>query len=219
MAAEIIPTNSPEAIPRAIQVLQEGGLIAIPTDTVYGVAAPAMNQMGIDRLFKAKRREMQKAIAVLIGSLDQLDTVAFETKQMAAVLAKTFWPGALTIIMQKHPSLPGNISPDQTIGVRMPDHSFSLSLLEKTGPLATTSANISGRANPLTAREVNDQLGKQIELIIDGKCAEKPVPSTVVDCTGSQPIILRQGLISKERLMNAFSSESAPQVTQKKDNH
>lgn len=201
---EIISTKHPQAINRAKDILQKGGLIAFPTDTVYGLAVPAFNAVGIDRLYQAKDREAGKAIPVLIGNFSQLSLITPGINKKSLHLARRFWPGALTLIVIRHLDLPCNISPFSTIGVRMPDHSFALALLKTSGPLATTSANISGETNPLTAQDVLTQLEGRIELILDGGNAPGGIPSTVVDCTGAKPIILRQGAIPEAALRQAL---------------
>jgi L-threonylcarbamoyladenylate synthase len=144
MKTEILSSKDPEAVNSALTVLRSGGLVAFPTDTVYGVAANPFDTAAIERLYEAKIRETNKAIAVLIGDLDQIPQIAREVTESARRLAEHFWPGALTLIVPRLDSLPNILSPTQSIGLRMPDHPFALTLLQKTGPLATTSANLSG---------------------------------------------------------------------------
>ncbi len=116
-----------------------------------------------------------------------------------------FWPGPLTLVVPKHPDLPAELSLHATIGVRMPDHPVALALLRVTGPLAVTSANRSGEASSVTAQEVVAQLGGRIELILDGGQTPGRISSTVVDCSGHAPVILRQGPISLEDLLQALT--------------
>lgn len=202
---QVLPAGTPESLELALEVLSSGGLVAFPTDTVYGLAAPAFSAHGIERLFEAKGREAGKAIAILITGLDQAGRLTSELTPLARRLAGVFWPGALTLVVPRHPDLPQNISPSATIGIRMPDHPFTLALLKQSGPLATTSANLSGGPNPLAAADVLAQLGGRIELILDGGRTPGSIPSTVVDCTQPDPIILRAGAISEERLKQALS--------------
>ncbi len=204
MQTQLFSANNPEAIWRAIEALHNGGLVAFPTDTVYGVAARLHDSAAIDRLFEAKGRQMDKAIPVLVGETGQLEEVALELTECARRLAAHFWPGALTLVVPRHPSLPDNLSPLPTVGVRMPDLPFTRELLRQSGPLATTSANLSGRPSPTTAVEVLTQLGGRIEILIDGGACPGGVPSTVVDCTAPDPKILRQGAISQEEINNAL---------------
>jgi len=205
MTTEIIPCENPLAIPRALAILKEGGLVAFPTDTVYGVASLPWDKRAVERLFFAKERDARKAIPILVGNVEQLAQVTAGMTASARRLADTFWPGALTLVVPRHPNLPGAISPTPTIGVRMPDHPFALALLRHSGPLATTSANLSGGANTQTAGDVLAQLCGRIELLLDGGTTPGGVPSTVVDCTSSQPAILRQGALSADRLLAALS--------------
>lgn len=189
-------SNSPDAVSLAEKEINRGHLIAFPTDTVYGLAADVHNAAAIEKLFIAKGRDFNKSIAVLISDLDQLSLLTPSFSKMAHRLANYFWPGALTLIVEKITSLPLNLSSTPTLGIRMPDHEFTRKLLRKTGPLATTSANISGRQNTLTATDVLDQLNGKIDLLIDGGKCSGGVPSTVVDCTKEDPTILRHGEIS-----------------------
>jgi L-threonylcarbamoyladenylate synthase len=201
-----LSTDHPDAVKTALEILSEGGLVAFPTDTVYGVAALVHHQGGIDRLYEAKARSANKAIAVLLGEQKQLEQLTSGLTLSAQRLAQRFWPGALTLIVPSHPDLPANLSPLPTVGVRMPDHAFARSLMIICGPLATSSANISGETNTLTAQQVRDQLDGRIELILDGGPVPGGVPSTVVDCTQDPPRILRQGGISAE---DVFATASA----------
>ncbi len=196
MQTLLLSTSAPYALETALEYLHLGRLVAFPTDTVYGVAALIQDRAAIDRLYQVKERSTNKAIAVLIGELAQLDQVTLKLPERARRLAEHFWPGALTLVVARHPNLPTNLAPNQTIGVRIPDHAFTRELLRRAGPLATTSANISGGPNPRDALEVLAQLDGRIELVLDGGAAPVGVPSTVVDCTGPDLSILREGAIS-----------------------
>ena len=200
MQTLILPTTDPSAIERALEVLSSGGLVAFPTDTVYGVGALVHHPAGIDRLYEAKSRSANKAIAVLIGDPEQLENLTPGLPSFAQLLAARYWPGALTLVVPRHPDLPANLSPWPTVGVRMPDHAFALELLRRAGPLATSSANLSGETNTLTAQQVWEQLEGRVELILDGGPVPGGVPSTVVDCTQDTLRILRQGAISETEI-------------------
>ncbi len=204
MKTELISTEDPKAIERAAAVLRRSGLVAIPTDTVYGVAALVNDSQAIERIYQVKERSESKAIAVLIGELSQINQVAASQTETARRLAKAFWPGGLTLVLPRHPYLPKNLSPRPTIGVRMPDHAFTRRLLAFTGPLATSSANLSGGPNPRNAREVLAQLDGRIELVLDGGEAPGGIPSTVVDCTTASISILRQGAIELQQLQRVL---------------
>ena len=200
MKTEHISADHPNAIQHAIDVLRNGGLIAFPTDTVYGLAAPIDNVESIDRLYVAKGRNNTKAIAVLLGDADQLDQVAVDLSKSAHKVAQHFWPGPLTMIVPRHPALPEILAPLPTIGVRIPDHPVALALLRTIGPLAVTSANISGADNSMTADQVLEQLNGRFHLIIDGGRTPGGVPSTVIDCTTTEIEILRDGPISLKQI-------------------
>jgi L-threonylcarbamoyladenylate synthase len=200
MKTERISADHPNAIQHAVDVLRNNGLVAFPTDTVYGLAAPVQNIESIERLYVVKGRNNTKAIAVLLGDNDQLAAVAVDLSKSAQKVAQHFWPGPLTMIVPRHPSLPEILAPLPTIGVRIPDHPVALALLKAAGPLAVTSANISGADNTMTARQVMKQLEGRVHLIIDGGRTPGGVPSTVIDCTTPEPEILREGPISLKQL-------------------
>lgn len=203
----LLPSSDPVALQSAVQVIRQGRLVAFPTDTVYGLAADAFRAECIELLFEVKGRDMAKAIPVLVGDPAQLAQVAVEVSPAALRLAQHFWPGPLTLVVPRHPSLPEVLSPLPTVGVRMPDHPLALELLRRTGPLATTSANLSGAANPLTAQDVYSQLDGRIDLILDGGATPGGVPSTVVDCTTPTPTILRQGPITLKMINSALKDQ------------
>ena len=197
---ETLPADDPAALPRAVELLKQGELVAFPTDTVYGVGALVDNSQAIAQLYAVKGRTEEKAIPILLSDPAQLELVTLDASEMALRLARRFWPGALTLVLPKHPSLPEEISTQPTVGVRMPDHPVALGLMRLSGPLAVTSANLSGGANAVTAQEVLEQLGGRIPLILDGGQTPGGSPSTVVDCTGAEPRILRQGPISLKEI-------------------
>lgn len=200
----VYPGNVKGALEQALDFLQQGELVAFPTDTVYGLGAMAFDAQAIDRLYQAKGREAGKAIAILVGETETLQQVTAGMNEMARRLAQRFWPGPLTLVVEGHPSLPANLSPRPTVGVRMPDHPLALTLLRRAGPLAVTSANLSGAPNASTAQEVFDQLQGRVALILDGGKTPGGLPSTVLDCTGLQPVILRQGPITLEQIYAAL---------------
>jgi L-threonylcarbamoyladenylate synthase len=204
MNTEILRADHPSAIPHAIDVLQHGGLVAFPTDTVYGLAALPFQAEFVEGLFAAKGRNSSRAIAVLIGEFSDLNKVTVELEEKSKKIAQRFWPGPLTLVVPKLQTLPGVLSQDETIGVRMPDHPVALALLRGIGPLAVTSANISGQANANTAEEVFEQLNGRVHLILDGGRTSGGVPSTVVNCIAETPVILRSGPISLEEIKHAL---------------
>jgi L-threonylcarbamoyladenylate synthase len=205
METTILSAESPGSLEFARQLLLKEQLVAFPTDTVYGVGVLAFNAGAIDQLYWVKGRDTAKAIGVLLGDVSALGQVTASMSPLAERLAERFWPGPLTLVVSRHPDLPSNLSPLPTIGVRMPDHPVTLELLNQTGPLAVTSANLSGASNATTAQQVFDQLQGRIPLILDGGQAPGGLPSTVVDCTGTQLVVLRQGPIKFAHLVSALS--------------
>ena len=204
MQTEILSATSVDAITRALEILRAGGLVAFPTDTVYGVSALAFDGKAVESIYTAKDRPIEKAIPVLIGDMNDLDEVALVISHVVRELAVRFWPGPLTILVPKKPGLPEAISSTSTVGVRVPDHQVARALLRAAGPMAVTSANLSGHASPITAEEVFAQLGGRIELIIDDGKTPGGVPSTLVDCTADEIRVLREGPITEEELRSAL---------------
>jgi L-threonylcarbamoyladenylate synthase len=198
---DIVPATE---IKRALEVLKSGGLVAFPTDTVYGVGALAFDNAAIESIYTAKDRPIEKAIPILIGEMTDLDKVAVNIPNMARIFASRFWPGPLTCIVPKKQTLPLAVSATSTVAVRIPNHADALALLRAAGPMAVTSANISGQPSPSTAEEVYAQLNGRIPLILDGGKTPGGVPSTLVDCIGNEPIILREGPISLAELLSAM---------------
>ena len=193
MKTEVISANDAHAVRYAADVLRHEGLVAFPTDTVYGVGAMVFRESAVQRLYSVKGRPTDKAISVLVARASDLPSIAAYLSPAAEKLAQLFWPGSLTMVLPKHPKLPQAVSSLATVGVRMPDHPWLLQLLERVGPLAVTSANRSGEPNPLTSQDVVAQLDGRIELIVDGGRVTGGVPSTVVDCTGPVLQVLREG--------------------------
>jgi len=204
MKTEILPATSSDAITRALEILQAGGLVAFPTDTVYGVGSLAFDGRAVESIYTAKDRPLEKAIPVLIGSQEDLEKVAINIPGAALRLASRFWPGPLTILVPKRPDLPESVSATSTVGVRVPDHEVARALLRAAGPMAVTSANISGQESPVSAEGVFAQLSGRIELILDGGKTPGGVPSTVVDCGAAHIRILREGPIPREMLLSAL---------------
>ena len=201
MKTEIFPAAQ---IQQALTVLHSGGILAFPTDTVYGLGALAFDNAAIESIYTAKDRPIEKAIPILIGGLSDLDQVAVDIPNMALRFAARFWPGPLTCIVPKKQTLPPAVSATSTVAVRIPNHPNALALLRAAGPMAVTSANISGQPSPSTANEVYAQLNNRIPLILDGGTTPGGVPSTLADCTGNEPVILREGPISLDQLLSAL---------------
>lgn len=191
-----------KALEKSIEILNAGGLIVFPTDTIYGLAAKFDNISAIQRIYTVKDRDQTKALAVLVGNISQVEEVSDDIPSIAKSLMVKFWPGALTIVLQKSDKIETTLSQDNSIGIRIPDDRFVRLLSENIGPLATTSANKSGFPSTTTATEVLKQLGDLVDLIIDGGKSPGGVASTVVDCRENMIEILREGAISKQELLN-----------------
>lgn len=205
MKTIILPAHSPDAITQALAVLQRGGLVAFPTDTVYGVGSLVFDGQAVESIYAAKDRPVEKAIPVLIADAADMEKVGTNIPAVAHQLAARFWPGPLTCIIPKQPTLPEAVSATDTVGVRIPDHAVARALLRAAGPLAVTSANLSGQPSPSTAEEVFAQLGGRIDLIIDGGRTPGGVPSTLVDCTTADLKILREGPISLAQIKSGLA--------------
>jgi L-threonylcarbamoyladenylate synthase len=204
MKTEIMAINDHQALAAAIDILTGGGMVAFPTDTVYGLGALAFDEQAVSRISDVKGRGTGKAIAILIGDISQLSRVAGGVSSESEKLARRFWPGPLTIVLPRHASIPDAVTPLNTVGVRIPNFPPTLELLKLTGPLAVTSANMSGKNSSSTARGVLAQLDGKIPLILDGGVTPGGIPSTVVDCSQIPPVILREGPISLEQILNAL---------------
>lgn len=190
----------------AVVTIQAGGLVAFPTDTVYGLGCDAFNATAVMKLYRSKDRMSEKAIPVLISSVRQLESVVKLEERKIVRIAEAFWPGPLTIIMSKHPNLPGEISPGSTVGVRVPAHPVALALIEAAGPLAVTSANLSGGRNAIEASEVISQLDGRFDLLVDGGTAPGGEPSTIIDATTDPVSLLRKGPISLDQIQRRLMS-------------
>ena len=205
MDTKLIPAAQPDAIEQALRILRAGGLAAFPTDTVYGVGALAFDGPAVESIYAAKDRPIEKAIPVLIADADDLDKVAVDVPPMARILAARFWPGPLTLVVPKQPTLPEAVSATATVAIRIPDHPVARALLRAAGPMAVTSANLSGQPSPVSAEEVMRQLNGRIPLVLDGGVTPGGIPSTLVDCLGAEPVILREGPLTKEQILAALT--------------
>ena len=198
METEILSADHPIVFQHAMDVLKHGGTVVFPTDTVYGLAALPFHEEYVERLYVIKGRNSTRAIALLISDYSELEMVSASVNVLAYKLAEQFWPGPLTLVVPRHPDLPEVLAPLPTVGVRIPDHPVALDLLGITGPLAVTSANLSGEESTKSAEEALLQLQGRVDLIIDGGRSPGGIPSTVVDCTTPDLKILRPGPITQQ---------------------
>lgn len=206
MTARLVP-DGPDARADAIALLRAGGIVAVPTDTVYGIAADMALPDAIERLFAAKQRPPEKAVAVLLADAAQADGLGV-LSPAAVVLAQRFWPGGMTLVLPVRPEarLPRVLAGGApTIGVRVPDHPTPRALAAVLGPLPTTSANRSGEADARDAREILERLGESLAMVLDGGPVRGGPASTVVDCTLEWPSILREGAIPSAEIAAALT--------------
>jgi tRNA threonylcarbamoyl adenosine modification protein (Sua5/YciO/YrdC/YwlC family) len=195
------PTGNDEeretAIAAAATVVQRGGLVVLPTDTVYGIGADAFDHAAVQALLDAKGRGREMPPPVLISAVTTLDALATGVPDYVAALTEAFWPGPLTLVCEQQPSLTWDLGETRgTVAVRMPDHDVALALLERTGPLAVSSANLSGLPAATEAAAAEGMLGESVEVVIDAGPSPKGEASTILDVRRDKPRVLRVGALS-----------------------
>jgi len=190
-----------QGIAAAIDAVRRGDLVVLPTDTVYGLGADAFSPTAVQTLLAAKRRGRDMPVPVLVGSWHTIDGLVSNVKPSVRQLVEAFWPGGLTLVVEHAPSLAWDLGDtDGTVAVRMPLHPVALEVLNATGPMAVSSANVSGEPPATTADAARDQLGWLVEVYLEaGECGD-PVASTIVDVTGEVPRVLRPGAVSLDEL-------------------
>ena len=184
---------------QASEIIKAGGLVAFPTDTVYGIGCDPFNVRAIERLYEAKGRDLSKALPLLLSGVHRITDVARGLPPTATALAHEFWPGALTLVVGRQPALPDELGGGESIALRVPRHEQLQEFLEMCGgALAVSSANLSGQPDALDAAQAAAYLEERVDLIVDGGRSPGGVPSSVVDCTLPVPRLLREGAISGE---------------------
>jgi len=201
-----LPSQVSRQVEQGISVLKNGGVVAFPTDTVYGLGADAGDEGVVERVYQLKGRPREMALPLLLADSSQIDDVASDVSPLAWALIRRFLPGALTLVLPKAAGLPDIITAGgETVAVRIPAHPVPVALAEGIGsPIVGTSANLSGSPSALTAADVRDQFGDRIDLIIDGGRCPGGIESTVVDVTGEAPLVLREGAVSQRELEKAY---------------
>jgi tRNA threonylcarbamoyl adenosine modification protein (Sua5/YciO/YrdC/YwlC family) len=195
------PKDREAGLAAAVTAVRRGQLVVLPTDTVYGLGVDAFDADGVQRLLDAKGRGRDMPPPVLISSNTTLEALASEVPGWASGLVEQYWPGPLTIVCRQQPSLRWDLGETKgTVAIRMPDDEGALELLGRTGPLAVSSANNTGHPAATSADEAEDMLGWAVEVILDGGPSNGSVASTIVDCTGDRPRILREGAIGLSQL-------------------
>ena len=195
-------TDIEKQIREAVSILKNGGVVAYPTDTVYGLGACMTDINAVDRIFQVKGRPKGMALPVLLADMKQIEEIVTDFTPAAQQLVKEFFPGALTIILPKNDGVPDIITGGgKTIAFRIPNHPVPLAIVKGLGkPIVGTSANLSGHPSALTAAAVREQIGDKIDMVIDGGKCPGGIESTVIDLSGEKPVIRRQGVIPIEKL-------------------
>lgn len=214
-------------IKHGVDILRQGGLVAMPTETVYGLAADAKNPDALKKIFHAKGRPIDHPLIVHIGDISQLSDWAIDVSPEALLLAKTFWPGPLTLILKKAPHVSDIVTGGQdTIGIRVPKHPVAQALLKAFGGgVAAPSANRFGRISPTTAEAVREELGDRVDLVLDGGQCEVGVESTIVDVSGKDIRILRPGMITVQQIETVLhhhlsqAKQQTPRVSGSMESH
>jgi len=198
-----------QAIAQGVEVLRRGGLVAYPTDTVYGLGADPFNLSAVERVFEAKGRPEGMALPLLLGEVEQLEQVVAEVPPSAWVLIRRFWPGALTLVLPRAPQVPALVTArGWTVAVRLPDHPIPRALARGLGrPITGTSANLHGAPPARTADEVRRQLGSRVDWVLEGGPPPQGRPSTIVDLTGPRPRLLREGAVPPSALQEALKGD------------
>jgi L-threonylcarbamoyladenylate synthase len=201
MTAQPLPADQPENMARAIAVLLAGGVVAFPTETVYGLGAMALNREAVEKIFLIKGRPSTNPLIVHVSGVPQAKELVAEWPDVADDLAKMYWPGPLTLVLKKNPLVPDEITAGaDTVAIRCPANAIAQALISATGPLAAPSANRSGELSPTTAAHVARSLGDAVPVILDGGPCEGGLESTVIDLSLPKPRLLRPGLLDRTKL-------------------
>ena len=203
------PGERETGIAAAISALKGGRLVVMPTDTVYGIGADAFDGSAVAALLAAKGRGRDMPVPVLVGSWHTIQGLVYTVPNSAKELIRAFWPGALSLVVRQAPSLAWDLGDaNGTVMLRMPLHPVAIELLRAVGPMAVSSANISGRPAAVTADQARDQLGDLVDVYLDGGPAEQQSASTIVDLTGAHPRVLRQGPVTVEAIASVLGVDA-----------
>lgn len=195
------PESRTAGIKAAVDAVKAGQLVVLPTDTLYGLGCDAFNNQAVANLLATKHRGPDMPVPVLVGSWDTIQGLVQYYSPQAKTLVEAFWPGGLSIIVPQAPSLPWNLGDTRgTVMLRMPLHPVAIELLRETGPMAVSSANISGHTPPSTVTEARQQLNQNVSVYLDGGECAIGKPSSIIDISGDHPRLLREGAISAERI-------------------
>ena len=203
------PGERETGIAAAISALKGGRLVVMPTDTVYGIGADAFDGSAVAALLAAKGRGRDMPVPVLVGSWHTIQGLVYTVPNSAKELIRAFWPGALSLVVRQAPTLAWDLGDAHgTVMLRMPLHPVAIELLRAVGPMAVSSANISGRPAAVTADQARDQLGDLVDVYLDGGPAEQQSASTIVDLTGAHPRVLRQGPVTVEAIASVLGVDA-----------
>ncbi|MBP3089008.1 threonylcarbamoyl-AMP synthase [Corynebacterium sp. sy017] len=192
----------------AVSAVKSGRLIVMPTDTLYGLGCDAFDNDAVAKLLSTKRRGPDMPVPVLIGSWDTVRGLVAHYDEQLETLVEAFWPGGLSLVVPQAPSLPWNLGDTRgTVMLRMPLHPVAIEVLRETGPMAVSSANVSGQKPATTVEEAQQQLGAAVNVYLDGGTTPVGVASTIVDLSGDHPVILREGAISKQRIAQVLNRD------------
>lgn len=204
------PEQRATGIASAISAVKDGRLVVLPTDTVYGIGADAFDASAVGALLAAKGRGRDMPVPVLVGSWHTIDGLALSVPHTARELVRAFWPGALSLVVRQAPSLQWDLGDARgTVMLRMPLHPVAIELLREVGPMAVSSANLSGQPPAITAEDARMQLGDVVEVYLDAGPSERQAASTIVDLTGETPRILRTGPISAGDVARVLGVDAA----------
>jgi tRNA threonylcarbamoyl adenosine modification protein (Sua5/YciO/YrdC/YwlC family) len=212
--SDVFDCNDPEqrsrGIESAVGAVKNGRLVVLPTDTVYGIGADAFDSSAVAALLAAKGRGRDMPVPVLVGSWHTIEGLALMVTQATRDLIRAFWPGALSLVVRQAPSLQWDLGDARgTVMLRMPLHPVAIALLREVGPMAVSSANISGRPPAVNADDARDQLGDLVDVYLDAGPSAQQAASTILDLTGAQPRILRPGPISAEKIASVLGLDAA----------
>ncbi|HIW96738.1 MAG TPA: threonylcarbamoyl-AMP synthase [Candidatus Corynebacterium gallistercoris] len=204
------PQHREHALESAANAVKAGRLVVMPTDTVYGIGCDAFDNQAVEALLRAKGRGPDMPVPVLVGSWTTIEGLVREYTYNMRRLVEAFWPGGLSLVVNQAPSLPWNLGDTRgTVMLRMPLHPVAIDLLQRTGPMAVSSANKSGQPPATNVQMAEDQLGAEVNTYIDGGEATMGVPSTIVDLAGGKPRILREGALSAEKIGEVLGISAA----------
>jgi tRNA threonylcarbamoyl adenosine modification protein (Sua5/YciO/YrdC/YwlC family) len=204
------PKQRSRGITSAAAAVKNGGLVVLPTDTVYGIGADAFDSSAVAALLSAKGRGRDMPVGVLVGSWHTIDGLALMVPQSTRDLIRAFWPGALSLVVRQAPSLQWDLGDARgTVMLRMPLHPVAIELLREVGPMAVSSANVSGRPPAVDAGEARNQLGDLVDVYLDAGPAAQQAASTILDLTGPEPCILRSGPVSAEGIAAVLGLDAA----------